>query len=369
MFPSNDLRQSRDEEVIGFILANIILEGKIFYQGNQLNKFYGYTRNPLSVNTPIEMTKLQNGIDRIGIDNIKNQFYKVMSCIKDVLACSQKSFRKVINADKSISDITLQFQIIFMAIHRLIVKEGKNTYNAELIFEKINGNCNNLTSSDLRNDRSIIAATDMIYGLIESAFVNGQDEDPAKADWSMKCVNIINRSRTEQTLYDFKIGFVEYNRTEFNKDTLEKVLKTLTAINNVGPNKTGYVLIGVGDKEEDAKKYAKLYDIDYKMEGSFPVIGVEHDAQALNLSLDRYTHSIKEYIKNCESLSDDYRDHLIKNMRAPLLYGKQLIIFKTCFSEPVTYKNEYYTREFTDVVKISPSKYPNLFNEYYKKMN
>ncbi|MGN0150453.1 MAG: DUF262 domain-containing protein [Clostridia bacterium] len=369
IFPSNDLRQSRDEEVIGFILANIILGGKIFYQGNQLNKFYGYTRNPLSVDTPIEMTKLQNGIDRVGIENVKNQFYSVMSCIKDVIAYSQKSFRRIINADKSISDITLQFQIIFMAIYRLIVKEGKNIYNSKIVFEKINGNCNNLTSSDLRNDKSILAATDMVYGLIESAFENGKGEDPAIDDWSMKCVNIINRSRTEQILYDFKIGFVEYKGTELNKNTLEKVLKTLTAINNVGPKKTGYVLIGVGDKEEDAKKYAELYDVDYILEGSFPVIGVDHDAKALNLSLDRYTHCIKEYIKNCKSIPDEYREHLIKNMRAPLLYGKQLIIFKTCYSQPVTYKNEYYTREFTDVVKIDPPKYPQLFNEYYKKIN
>ncbi len=369
IFPTNDLRQSRDEEVIGFILANIILGGKIFYQGSQLNKFYGYTRNPLSVDTPIEMTKLQNGIDRVGMENIKNQFYSVMSCIKDVIAYSHKSFRKIINADKSISDITLQFQIIFMAIYRLIVKKGKNIYSSKIIFEKINGNCNTLISSDLRNDKSILAAIDMVYGLIESAFENGKGEDPAIDDWSMKCINIINRSRTEQILYDFKIGFIEYKCTEFNKNTLEKVLKTLTAINNVGPKKTGYVLIGVGDKEEDAKKYAELYDIDYILEGSFPVIGVDNDAKILNLSLDQYTHRIKEYIKNCKSIPDDYRTHLIKNMRAPLLYGKQLIIFKTCYSQPVTYKNEYYTREFTDVVKIDPPKYPQLFNEYYKQIN
>lgn len=369
MFPANDLRQSRDEEVIGFILASIILDEKIFFLGNQLNKFYGYTRNPLSVEIPIEMTKLQSGIDRIGAEKVKNRFYSVMSCMKDMISCSKQSFRRILGAEKSISDITLQFQIIFMAMYRLIVKEGKSIYNAEMIFKKLNGNCGNLVSGDLRNDKSITAATDMIYGLIESAFENGEDEDPAVDDWSMKCANIINRSRTEQTLYDFKIGFVEYNDTEFNEGTLEKVIKTLTAINNVGPNKVGYVLVGVADNEEAAKKYKKLYGEDYVLEGAFPIIGVEHDAKALKLSLDRYTHNIKEYIKKCKSISEKYREHLLKNMKTPLLYGKQLIIFKTNYSEPVAYNNEYYMREFTDVVKLEPSKYPQLFSEYYSKVN
>ena len=91
---SNDLRQSRDEEIVAFLLAGIILDTKLklYYTGTILNKFYGYSRNPLDTDKPIEMTSLQNAIDRIGIDNIKNRFHIVMSCIKDVLTFSLSSF-------------------------------------------------------------------------------------------------------------------------------------------------------------------------------------------------------------------------------------------------------------------------------------
>ena len=298
IFTANDLRQSRDEEIIGFIIAGIILDGKIFYLGNNLNKFYGYTRNPLATEVPIEMTQLQNGIDRIGMENVKNRFYCVMSCIKDILSYSNESFRRIIGADNSISDISLQFQIVFTAIYRLIVKDGRNIYDVNQIICKLKGNCGTLVSGDLRSPNRISAAIDMIYGLIQEAFQNGEKEDPAIDDWSMKCVNILNKSRTEQVLYDFKIGFVEYNESKFNSKTIEKVLKTLTAINNVGPGKIGYVLVGIGDSEEDAKKYCQLYGGEYKMEGDFPIVGIEHDAKALKLSIDRYSHNIKEYIKN-----------------------------------------------------------------------
>lgn len=365
IFTSNDLRQSRDEEIIGFIIAGIILDDKIFYLGNNLNKFYGYTRNPLATEVPIEMTQLQNGIDRIGMENVRNRFYCVMSCIKDILSQAKESFRKIIGADTSISDISLQFQIVFMAIHRLIVKEGRNVYDVNQIVCKLKGNCKALVSGDLRSANRISASVDMIYGLIENAFQNGEKEDPAVDDWSMKCVNILNKSRTEQVLYDFKIGFVEYNESKFNPKTVEKVLKTLTAINNVGSGKTGYVLVGIGDSENDAKKYCELYGGEYTLEGDFPIVGIEHDAKALKLSIDRYSHNIKEYIKNSQTIPEVYKRHLLANMRMPMLYGKQLIIFKTCFTQLVPYDNEYYIREFTDVIKLEPSNYPQLFSDYY----
>lgn len=365
IFTSNDLRQSRDEEIIGFIIAGIILDDKIFYLGNNLNKFYGYTRNPLATEVPIEMTQLQNGIDRIGIENVRNRFYCVMSCIKDILSYAQESFRKIVGADNSISDISLQFQIVFMAIHRLIVKEGRNVYDVNQITCKLKANGKALVSGDLRSANRISASVDMIYGLIENAFQNGEKEDPAVDDWSMKCVNILNKSRTEQVLYDFKIGFVEYNESKFNPKTLEKVLKTLTAINNVGPRKTGYVLVGIGDSEDDAKKYCQLYGGAYILEGDFPIVGIEHDAKALKLNIDRYCHNIKEYIKNSQAIPEAYRKHLLINMRTPMLYGKQLIIFKTCYTEPVPYNNVYYIRKFTDVVELDPSQYPQLFTDYY----
>lgn len=365
IFTSNDLRQSRDEEIIGFIIAGIILDDKIFYLGNNLNKFYGYTRNPLATEVPIEMTQLQNGIDRIGIENVRNRFYCVMSCIKDILSYAQESFRKIVGADNSISDISLQFQIVFMAIHRLSVKEGRNVYDVNQITCKLKANGKALVSGDLRSANRISASVDMIYGLIENAFQNGEKEDPAVDDWSMKCVNILNKSRTEQVLYDFKIGFVEYNESKFNPKTLEKVLKTLTAINNVGPRKTGYVLVGIGDSEDDAKKYCQLYGGAYILEGDFPIVGIEHDAKALKLNIDRYCHNIKEYIKNSQAIPEAYRKHLLINMRTPMLYGKQLIIFKTCYTEPVPYNNVYYIREFTDVVELDPSQYPQLFTDYY----
>ena len=366
---SNDLRQSRDEEIVAFLLAGIILDTKLklYYTGTILNKFYGYSRNPLDTDKPIEMTSLQNAIDRIGIDNIKNRFHIVMSCIKDVLTFSKSSFRNIIKADKSISDLSIQFQIVFMAIYRLMKIEKKTDYNIKELSEKLKLNGNYLNDTDIRNNKKLNTKIDIIYGLIQEAFNSKEIEDPGIDNWSMTCVNILNKSRTEQTLYDFKIGFVDYKTNKMNESVIEKILKTLSAINNIGPNKVGYILIGIADNEKVAKKYSNFYKIDYVMEGDFPIVGVEHDAQALGLSVDRYTHNIKEYIKKSNSIPTDYITHILTNMKTPILYNKQLIIFKTNFNEPVTYKDKFYIREFTDVTEVPIQNYSSLVKKYYNK--
>ena len=313
------------------------------------------------------MTSLQNAIDRIGIDNIKNRFHIVMSCIKDVLTFSKSSFRNIIKADKSISDLSIQFQIVFMAIYRLMILEKKTDYNIKELSEKLKLNGNYLNDTDIRNNKKLNTKIDIIYGLIQEAFNSKEIEDPGIDNWSMTCVNILNKSRTEQTLYDFKIGFVDYKTNKMNESVIEKILKTLSAINNIGPNKVGYILIGIADNEKVAKKYSNFYKIDYVMEGDFPIVGVEHDAQALGLSLDRYTHNIKEYIKKSNSIPTDYITHILTNMKTPILYNKQLIIFKTNFNEPVTYKDKFYIREFTDVTEVPIQNYSSLVKKYYNK--
>lgn len=71
-----EIRQSRDEEALAFIVANMILPQKNHFYLNAmaLNKLYGYSPNPLNIDIPIEMTQVNNAIDRIGLDFVLKQF-------------------------------------------------------------------------------------------------------------------------------------------------------------------------------------------------------------------------------------------------------------------------------------------------------
>lgn len=363
IFNSFDLRQSRDEEVIAMILVNMLSDSeRPVFNSNILNKYYGYNKNPLADDIPEEVNKIQVSIDRIGLEKVIEHFERVLSCIDEMLAASKSSFRDIIKAPKGISDIGIQFEMVFLTIHRLMVLESKNKYDAYGLYKSLKS-YSQLANKIPKNQME--STYKSIYGIIESNFEATAISDPAIDDWTRQTVTIINKSRTEQTLYDFKIGFYNLQTKTFSIDNLNKILKTLTAINNVSPNKKGYVIVGIADCEKDAKKYTDTFDLDsFMLEGDFPVIGIDHEVKMSGCSVDVYTKKIKEKIKNSKLIEEDYKKHILENMRTPLLYGRQLIVFETDFDEPVQYDSKYYEREFTDVVEIPTSEIRKLFKKF-----
>lgn len=363
VFNSFDLRQSRDEEVIAMILVNMLSNSeKFIFNTNVLNKYYGYNKNPLADGIPEEVNKIQVSIDRLGLEKVMEQFERVFSCIDEVLAIEKTSFRDLIKAPKGISDIGIQFEMIFLTIYRLMILESKNKYDIFGLSKSLKS-CPQIASKIPKNQMDSIYKS--IYGILESNFESDGLIDPATDDWTRQIVTIINKSRTEQTLYDFKIGFYNLETQEFNMGNLNKILKTLTAINNVGPNKKGYVIVGIADCEEDATRYSDIFNLEpFMLEGDFPVVGIDHEVSMSGRSVDLYIKKIKDKIKNSKLIEEDYKKHILENMRTPLLYGRQLILFETNFDEPVQYDSKYYEREFTDCVEVHTSEIRKLFKKF-----
>lgn len=366
----SEMRQSRDEEAIAYIVSNMILpdDERKPLNSTVLNKYYGYSSNPLDNVVPLEMTQINNAIDRVGFESVKRQFRIVISCFAEMLNESNKTFRQIIHASNTISDLIVPFQIVFMAIYKLIIKQKKKCVNYTLFLKKLDGNCQHIFKTDTKSTIKRESAIDSIVGLIQDAFAKNLQENPAEDDWTLEIVNILNKSRTEQTLYDFKIGFVPLNSNKIDTKIIDQVLKTLTAINNMGPNRVGYVIIGVADKESDAITYKRKYKIDYTMINEIPLCGIEHDSLAVSQNIDCYTHTVKEYIRNCSCISEEYRMHLLTQMKTPLIYGKHIIVFKTNYTKPIAFEHDYYLREFTDVNRLSLDQTPLMFENYYKSL-
>lgn len=95
------------------------------------------------------------------------------------------------------------------------------------------------------------------------------------------------------------------------------------------------------------------------------IVGVELEAQKISQSLDRYTHSIKEYIHNHKGIPLEYSRHILHNMFTPLFYGHQLIVFKTCYNEPVMYYDKLYERLFSDVNEVPVAQYTTVYKRFF----
>ncbi|WP_246327759.1 hypothetical protein [Candidatus Competibacter phosphatis] len=76
------------------------------------------------------------------------------------------------------------------------------------------------------------------------------------------------------------------------------------------------IIIGVADKDEDAKRIEELYKIKSKKVAGRHIVGVEREAKHLGISTDRYFQKWKNAIKNSllsESLKNDVLSHLDYN--------------------------------------------------------
>lgn len=77
------------------------------------------------------------------------------------------------------------------------------------------------------------------------------------------------QSKIEQPLFDLKIGLYSLQNDQYNEECLHKIIKTLTAMANTGKNTTGYVVVGVADKESDSQKYERKFGTLSKQFNSF----------------------------------------------------------------------------------------------------
>ncbi len=367
------LRASHDEEIVAYILANMILNPgeRDAYNSENLNKYYGYDSNPLNTKVPLEMTKIENAVDRVSPNIIEKQFNTVFSVIKETLSKNKTIFRDCIFEKPTTSkDLSLPFQAIFMSIFSLIFREKLSHVDIMHLFRCLRGIGNELFTEDKIRDLRLVSkmqsATSYVSGKIRVAFSVSNIQDPAVDDWTMQCTNIIMKSRTEQNLYDFKIGFVTFGESKINYGCIDKILKTLTAINNIGPKRTGYIIVGIADNVNAAKDYYQRYNSEFKKVDDVFITGIDGEVKFLNRTFDQHTHAIKEYIRNTPKISEEYRTHILQNMFTPLFYGKQLVVFKTNYTEAVMYDGKLYQRLFSDVNLVDTNNYGLIYKKFYE---
>jgi hypothetical protein len=236
-----NVRSSRDEEIIADILAYIALATKPPSSSEVLDEFYGIGDDDS------RHADIENAIKKVGYERLSEQFLTVYEEMKRILSNAEKPFHKLLSQDAS-ARLPRYFQVVFLALHELLVNRSMKVSNYNLLIEKLNGVGRHINigagggnwSSKNRQDN-----VNSIAGLLQGAFIERNVDDPVLNSWSTELENILTQSFTEQALYDFKIGFYRMdNSGAYDADVVEKIIKTLTAISNHGPGHVGYVIVG-----------------------------------------------------------------------------------------------------------------------------
>lgn len=202
-------------------------------------------------------------------------------------------------------------------------------------------------------------------GVYGPAFGPAKSYDPAQVRWITQMENILTQSYTEQGSYDFKQGFLRLDgRHAFDEDSFEKILRTLAGIANIRKGVRGYVLVGVADTEADARRVAELYGVDPRPFERFFITGVEHEAKALNKTLDSLFAELTTRVKS-SALSEPLRDYVARHVKAVRYYEKTVFVFEAqAQDEPSNFNGQFAVRHGNQLVDVPPQRYGELFKRF-----
>jgi hypothetical protein len=365
------IRDSRDEELIAYIIANICLEAKNNFTPTLLDSYYGFSSNPLAKEH--ENVKLiDTHVKRIGRDRLKKQFDIVFGFIDEILGKRNLLFSKLIysknNNKWTLSDNFRAYHVVFMCFYELLVKKNMKVKDEDGIIGVLSniGNTFFLPEklAEMYKTKSFYTTVKAICGNLEEYFEKSEMRDDSVNDWTREISNILMQSRTESNSVDYKIGLYNLRTGERNIKLIPKIMKTLSAMNNLGKQQWSYIILGVADKRADSVEYCSVYNCNEVKFHHFNIVGVEEEAEVKTKGLDDYLRLIREEIRQSSISPSEYKNHIIDNLISRQFYGKEIIVFRSNFDQPVWYDGKMFLRTLSDCEQLEKEEYSSVYKRF-----
>jgi Putative DNA-binding domain len=332
---STDLRDSLDEQCTTDIAACIVGGELIERSKDALDEIYNQGTQ--------ESERILTGLDVYGAAKFSDELKYCIGELLSVCATGKpEKLRDIVFTQRTTNAFPSIFAVIIIAIHELIVRDGKEISD----YAAVKRGLTNLTSRIETGRKATVVDErrkniDTIKGLISPGFVGISRDKLAPKIYSnhtaIDIESIVRRSEIELGNYELKQGLlIVQPNGGADPGMIEKIVKTICAIANNGPNSHGKILIGVTDKDADAARIKEIDGVDPIKVGKRFVIGVNREAARLALSLDKYIAILKEGIRK-SALSEHVRDAVLSNMDFNSFYGLGVIVITIPSQKELSY--------------------------------
>lgn len=344
---NNNIRDSRDEEMVAYLLSAILKKPRPSASSSNLDKFYQNNGD------------LENIIIQRGINKIIDTFEAVFEEIKQTFESTGSTFKNVL-FKKETEYTNRVFQVFFLAFYDLLVDEQKKINNYVDLCNSLEGLGDSFFSDkaeDFNRSKPREQAIAMAKGLMGKYFVPRKGSDPALSNGVTRLRNLLSSSITENTNYDFKVGFHRLDsKGDYDDNVIKKIVKTLTAMVNQDKDSIGYVVVGVADDAEDANRYESVYGIKPRIFKSFFVTGIQEEAKK-HKTVDLYAKFIKDQVNGLLEIDASFKSMITRHMEFISFYDKTVLIFRVNNEgSPVKYDGKFYERNGSHLVEIKDEK-------------
>lgn len=345
---STDLRDSMDEQCVADIASCVVGGALVERSKDALDGIYQVGSS--------ENARIIRALDSYGAERFSAEFKLCIDEIRKV--CSEDGTRKlrsIIFSRKNTNPFPAAFAVLFVAFHELLIGENKKIANygavksaIENLDKRIQTSRASTASSERRKN------VDTIKALIQSNFVDSEPRDIYGDHTATDIDAIIHRSEIEGPHYELKQGMLRLNGSrEIDPAVMKRVIHTICAIANNGKNRTGTILIGVADKDADARKIRQLDGVDARKVGRRFVVGVRREAQTLGESPERYFARWKEAIRS-SGLSRPLKDGVLASLTHSDYFGYGVIAIRIPGQEEVSLVGEkVFIRSGDDTIEVT----------------
>nr|WP_298687054.1 DUF262 domain-containing protein [uncultured Dongia sp.] len=338
---STDLRDSMDEQCIADISACIVGGQLIERSKDALDDIYS-EKNP-------ECVRILKALEDYGAEQFSDEF---KFCIQEIIKiCSEdrpEKLREIVFEKKTTNAFPSVFAVLLVAVHELLIGAGQKISNYQGAKKAIRNLSNRIaagrkaTSSEERQKN-----VDTIKGLLQTCCVKTKKQKK-KIYNNYTTIDIeasIRRSEIELANYELKQGLLKLEpKGGVDPGIIDKIVKTICGMANIGPHSSGCILIGVVDKAKDASRIEEIDKIKAKKFGRRFIVGVDREAKRLGIAVEKYFEILRDGIANSK-LSDALKGAVLANIDYNSFFGMGMIVITVPPQKDLSYiGNEVFWR-------------------------
>lgn len=340
------IRDSDDEELVANILGYIFLDDKPTSGSSSLDTFYGEgsTSHAISTRAQLESYIQTNSPEKI-IDN----YLFIYEMIQKLFDSNNLNFRTHILGNTSTSqECPRYYQAVFLALYQLVIKESMQLEDQEKFLAQLGDSVQRSMVQTEGGRWAAIArqkSVEDLCALIKRYFKQTERTFINHA-WQTLIRTLLNNSRTEQPSYDFKQGFFLLSGdNKIDETCFRNIIQTAVAINNIGKNSNGYILVGISDTKATANRVSDLYGVKPIECNSYFISGIDHEAVIHSKNIDNYFLFIRQKVQSF-NFTDALKQQILKDIALCSYEGLHVLKIEIkSVGQVCHFENDFYIRQ------------------------
>ena len=349
-----DVRQSRDEELVLDILLDLILQPLASSGTAYRNAAYGDERGAQSTSAVIVRSRLLT----LGAAEVARRFMETLDLLIETLGKAGAPYATFTVSGETPRGVPRHFHALFVAVAQLIHDANLVPKSLEEFAEALRGFWDRDLSIPRGGNWGAERKTgliDAVKGLLRPHFEPTSNVHRiALREHALQFESTLRMALTEVALFELKQGFCRLDSPgTFDETSFAKILKSASAMANTGAGVSGVIFIGVADDDEDALAVQRFAGVTPHRIDRFYVTGTQHELDALGRSVDQQLRWLIEQIKNSK-LEAAFAQALAMSL-APFRYANYLLwkLEPVVSSSPTTYDGRFFQRQGPMTVEVS----------------